>query len=150
MVTRPVFERRDVKTPFAEVFVLMPFLAEMKWIYDGHLSKVVKNLGLSVARADDFFTAHAVIQDIWESICAARLLIADCTGKNPNVFYEIGMAHVLGKKVVLITQNPADVPADVGHLRYIQYQTTPPEMAKFEQALERTLRTELEMPAAAP
>ena len=48
-------------------------------------------------------------------------MIADCTGRNPNVFYEIGIAHTLGRDVILITQNEADVPFDLRHLRYVQY-----------------------------
>jgi hypothetical protein len=51
----------------------------------------------------------------------SRVVIADCTGRNPNVFYEIGIAHTLGREVILITQNNADIPFDLRHLRYVQY-----------------------------
>ncbi len=48
-------------------------------------------------------------------------MICDCTGKNPNVFYEAGIAHTLGKEVILITQSASDVPFDLRHLRYVSY-----------------------------
>lgn len=49
------------------------------------------------------------------------MVICDCTGRNPNVFYEAGIAHTLGREVVLITQNPEDIPFDLRHLRHIRY-----------------------------
>ncbi|WP_217989549.1 hypothetical protein [Sphingomonas lenta] len=51
----------------------------------------------------------------------SRVVICDCTGRNPNVFYEAGIAHTLGREVILITQNGQDIPFDLRHLRYIPY-----------------------------
>ena len=92
-------------------------------------------------RGDDFFTAHHVIKDIWDAICGARIVIADCTGRNPNVFYEIGMAHTVGKAVILLTQNDEDVPFDLRQVRYIQYTYTPPGMKEFEKKLAETIKS---------
>jgi len=122
-----------------DVFVLMPFAPELKPIYDNHIRKTVKTLSLSVARADDFFSQEAIMDEIWSAIAHATILIADCTNKNPNVFYEIGLAHAIGKPVILITQNPDDVPFDLRHRRYIQYAYTPPGMEKFEKDLSATI-----------
>jgi len=81
--------------------------------------------------------------DIWEAICAARIIVADCTGRNPNVFYEAGLAHTVGKPVVLLTQNKDDIPFDLRHIRYIDYEFTPRGMAIFEERLLKTLIDEL-------
>lgn len=51
-----------------------------------------------------------IIQDIWEKINRARLLIADLKGKYSNAFYEVGLAHPLGQDVILLTQNINNVP----------------------------------------
>jgi hypothetical protein len=61
------------------------------------------------------------MQDVVSLIDRSHLVIADCTGRNPNVFYEIGIAHTLGREVILITQNDADIPFDLRHLRYVPY-----------------------------
>jgi hypothetical protein len=61
------------------------------------------------------------MEKVWDGMCAARLVLADCTEKNPNVFYEIGMAHAIGKKVVLITRSDKDIPSDIKHFDYIPY-----------------------------
>jgi hypothetical protein len=63
------------------------------------------SIAITVKRVDDFFTAHHVMADVWRGIWGARAILADCTGRNPNVFYEIGVAHTIGRPVVLITQN---------------------------------------------
>src|SRR5258708_13215834 len=67
------------------------------------------------------FEAPAIIQDIVNLLDRSRVVICDCTGRNPNVFYEIGIAHTLGRDVILITQSEADIPFDLRHLRYISY-----------------------------
>ena len=54
-------------------------------------------------------------------ICKSSVVVCDLTGKNANVFYEAGIAHSLGKDVILITQSADDVPFDLRHLRYIPY-----------------------------
>src|SRR5580700_4479589 len=127
-----------------DVFVVMSFKPVLRPVYDDHVLKVTKSLNLAAKRADDFFGAHHIMSDVWEAINAARLIIADCTGRNPNVFYEIGMAHTLGKTVILITQNKSDVPFDLQTIRYIQYEYTPPGLKLFEENLLQTLKMELE------
>ena len=141
MAIAPVFGRPQQHSAERkiDVFVLMPFSEELKLVWKDHIRKVVSALNLNAKRADDFFTSHAVMGDIWGAICEAKVIIADCTGRNPNVFYEIGIAHTIGKPVVLTTQNREDVPFDLRHLRYIEYKYTPPGMQKFEEDLNLTL-----------
>ena len=78
--------------------------------------------------------------DVWTAVYRCRAVIADCTTRDPNVFYEIGMAHKVGKPVILITQDESDVPFDLRHLRYIKYAYTPPGMDAFEANLRLTLQ----------
>jgi hypothetical protein len=147
VVAAPLFGRPNTKTGTVDrapdVFVLMPFKSELRPVYDDHIRVTVESLHLTVARADDFFTTHAIMSDIWNSIWSARALIADCTGRNPNVFYELGMAHTVGRPVVIISQSENDVPFDIRHLRYLPYEYTPRGMKLFEANLAETLRVTL-------
>jgi hypothetical protein len=140
----PVFGEPNDLPIQADVFVLMPFVAEMTPIYRDHIVPLVERLGMKVMRADDLFTNNAVISDVWSGIFGARLVIADCTGRNPNVFYEIGIAHTLGRQTVLITQREEDIPIDIRHLRYICYEYSAPGMKKFEQLLSSTIASSIE------
>ncbi len=142
MFIEPLFGRPDSIPPdeLLDLFVLMPFSSDIKGVYEDHIKNVAASLKLKVARADDFFTAHTIVSDIWTAICKSRVILADCTGRNPNVFYEIGLAHTVGKPVVLITQNSEDVPFDLAHYRHIHYEYTAPGMKKFESTLAHTLQ----------
>jgi len=144
MFVQPLFERPNFQShKFFDLFVLMSFSADLKEVYEDHIKNVATSLELKLARADDFFSASAVMNDVWTAICKSRLIIGDCTGRNPNVFYEIGLAHTVGKPVILITQNTEDVPFDLRHIRYIPYEYTPHGMKKFEVDLANTIKTEL-------
>src|SRR6266404_778972 len=102
------------------VSAMMPFDAGFTAVYDS-IKATAEKVGLRCRRADDIWENPAIIQDIVSLIDRSRVVICDCTGRNPNVFYEIGIAHTLGREVILITQNEADIPFDLRHLRYISY-----------------------------
>ncbi|MDB6012906.1 MAG: hypothetical protein JWL65_5156 [Gammaproteobacteria bacterium] len=138
---QPYFGRPLSLTEPLDVFVLMPFAADLDDVYRDHISKVTSALGLVAKRGDDFFSAHHVISDIWCAIWHSRAIIADCSTKNPNVFYEIGVAHAIGKPVVLITQHDDHVPFDLRSTRYIKYEFKPRGMEVFESRLKSTLQT---------
>jgi hypothetical protein len=102
------------------VSAMMPFHTDFDRVYEA-LKGVAGAVGLRCRRADDIWENPAVMQDVVSLIDRSRVVIADCTGRNPNVFYEIGIAHTLGREVILITQNAADIPFDLRHLRYVPY-----------------------------
>jgi hypothetical protein len=121
-------------------FVLMPFKENLRPIYKDHIRPVVESEGLFCLRADEIAGTGLITWDVWEKINRARFLIADLTGKNPNVFYEVGLAHALGKDVILLTQDLKDVPFDLKSLRCIVYSYTPPGMKNMESKLRETIR----------
>jgi hypothetical protein len=112
-------------------------------VYRDHITKVASDLGLVAKRGDDFFSSHHVMSDIWRAIWFSQVIVADCTARNPNVFYEIGVAHTIGKPVILITQNDDDVPFDLRAISYIKYEFKPRGMEVFEARLRSTIQTVL-------
>lgn len=100
--------------------VMMPFNPKFNEVHST-LQSVAKASKMECLRADDIWEEEAIIQDIVSLISKARIVIADCTGRNPNVFYEVGIAHALGRDVILIAQSEEDIPFDLRHLRYIKY-----------------------------
>jgi len=125
--------------PRADVFVAMPFTSVFSEVYRRALVPVVASLGHSIARGDDAFTANEVMRDVWWSICQSKAVVADCTDKNPNVFYEIGLAHTIGKPVVLITQREADIPFDLRQIRYVAYDSSLDGIERLADSLRATL-----------
>jgi hypothetical protein len=99
---------------------MMPFHLSFDAVY-ATLQRTAQTAGFRCRRADDIWETPFVIQDVVSLIDRSSLVICDCTGRNPNVFYEIGIAHALGREVILITQVELDIPFDLRHLRFVQY-----------------------------
>jgi hypothetical protein len=143
MCVRPLFGRASRSEDPSDLFVVMPFRDHLQHVYDIHIKSVAGRLGLSVSRGDRWRQDHDIVQNIWEAICSSRLVIADCTTSNPNVFYEIGIAHCVGKPVILITQESEIMPHDLRHLRHLAYMANPKGLVKLEADLETAIRESL-------
>jgi len=121
------------------VFVLMPFAKKYEAIYD-IIKGTIEKTGLDCRRADDFFQPRRIIEDIRKCIQIAKFVVADLSGRNANVFYEIGMAHALGQTVLLLTQNMDDVPPKLRDVRCIPYQDTVEGASRLREALTRAVQ----------
>jgi chaperonin GroEL len=123
-------------------FVLMPFKEPHLEYFAGIIQPAAGVAGLTAIKADDIYGTSPIIQDIWTQIWKARAVIADVTGRNPNVNYELGICHALGVPTVLITQNLADVPFDYRHIRCIVYDTKRVNWEeKLRLAITKTLKS---------
>jgi len=122
-----------------DIFMVMPFADDFPPIYDDHIKPIAEGMGYVVKRGDDPFGRTSIMTDIWSAINNAKLVISECTGRNPNVFYEMGIAHTLDKPVIMITQNMDDIPFDIRHLRVIKYDYSPRGMRKFEADLTKAI-----------
>lgn len=107
-------------------FVLMPFGDWFDKYYLEIYVPAIKEAGYEPMRADSLFSTGSVMEQIWEQINKAKVLLADLTGKNPNVFYELGLSHAKSKPVIFISGNLDDVPFDLRHLRVIIYEQKNP------------------------
>lgn len=104
-------------------FVLMPFAEELSDVYEHLIKGSLMDAGYDVARADDIRSQNNILCDIVQGIANSDLIVSDLTGSNPNVYYELGIAHALNKKVILITQNIDELPFDLRSYRVIGYST---------------------------
>jgi hypothetical protein len=108
-------------------FVMMPFADPLGAYFSAIYQPAIDKAKLKAVRADaEIFGTGKIIDQIWAGINGARVLVAELTGRNPNVLYELGMAHALRKPVVLVSSNEDDVPFDVRHVRVIYYDMRDP------------------------
>jgi hypothetical protein len=108
-------------------FVMQPFGGHLGGYFETIYKPAIEQAGLQALRADaEIFGAGKIMDQIWRGIRAADVLVAELTSKNPNVFYELGLAHALEKPVVLVSSNQEDVPFDLRHIRVILYDQTDP------------------------
>ena len=111
-------------------FVLMPFGGWYDRYYEELYKQAIKDAGFEPMRADDLFHTGSVMEQIWEQVNKAKVLLAELTGKNANVFYELGLSHARGKPVVFVAGTIEDVPFDLRHLRVITYDVCDPTWGK--------------------
>jgi hypothetical protein len=105
-------------------FVLMPFAPSFIETWEAVRETVAgEPFNLLCRRADDITRPGHVMTDVLENIARSRLLIADLTGQNPNVFYELGIAHSVKEhsRVILLASDAAAIPYDLRQLRCIVY-----------------------------
>lgn len=119
--------------------VMMPFEGRFSGTYSA-IGNVCARLGIDCKRADDIWDNSILIQDVFDLIFTSRAVITDFTDRNPNVFYETGVAHTLGKLVIPITQSVSDIPFDLRHHRALTYLPNTEGLAKLEKDLEKKLR----------
>jgi hypothetical protein len=103
------------------VFVLMPFAREFEDAYKLAIRPAVEEAGAYCERLDEQIFTGNILARLYNQIAKADLLVADMTGRNVNVFYEVGYAHALGKTVLLVTRKEEDIPFDLKHYPHIIY-----------------------------
>lgn len=132
-----IAEHENIEPALASA--MMPFDAGFDEVY-ASIRNAADGAGLRCRRADDIWENAAIIQDVVGLIDRSRVVVCDCTGRNPNVFYEAGIAHTLGREVILITQNEQDIPFDLRHLRYIRYLNNAEGRAALTNALQARMQ----------
>lgn len=130
-------------------FVIMPFGGWFDDYYESVYCPAIDAAGLQPHRADDLYRPSTIVQDIWTYTKQAKLILADLTGKNPNVFYELGLAHGIARPAILVAESLDDIPFDLRALRVIEYNKNASNWGdllkeKIEAAIKEVLRSPLE------
>lgn len=129
----------------------MPFSKEFDDIYKFGIKGACEDVDVYCERVDEQIFDGSMLERIYNQIARADVVIADMTGRNANVFYEVGYAHALGKRVILLTQNADDIPFDLKHFPHIVYgaqiKELRPELSKRVKrfAFEKTSQQEYEL-----
>ena len=114
-------------------FVVMPFARSLKQVYDA-IAKELTEEGWIVVRADERFRARRIAESIREAIMTSDLVVADLTDNNPNVYFELGLSYVLGRDLILITQEKK-VPIDIATEQRIKYSLSERGLRELSQKL---------------
>jgi hypothetical protein len=115
----------------ASCFTIMPFGGWPDDYYESIYVPAIEGASLTPRRADDLFRPSTIVSDIWEMTREAQIVLADLTGKNANVFYELGLAHALAKPAILVAESMDDIPFDLRSLRIITYDKNDPSWGEI-------------------
>ena len=123
------------------VFYLTPFSKEFAEDFES-VYNVCRTYGLKCLRGDEEFISGDVFPFIIKSLVKARIVIANISGRNPNVFYELGIAHALSKPTIIISRNLSDASFDVRTKQIILYHDSSELKESLRLALARTFAKE--------
>jgi hypothetical protein len=139
-----VFSLPDVAIDSSLVAVMMPFDESFTGVFEA-LKGAIESLDMRCQRADDIWVNDHVVQDVVFLLAKASIVICDLSNRNANVFYETGIAHTLGKEVILIASSPHDIPFDVSAIRHIQYLRNTEGLSLLADNVTQRVRTLLNM-----
>jgi hypothetical protein len=122
------------------VAVMMPFSPRFDTVYQQVIRPAVETVGLRPLRADDERTPGKIMDRVYQMIRCSSVVIADLTGLNRNVIYEVGLAHALHRPVILLTQTVTKLTFDIQHLRVLPYSAHARHFPAMRQKLARALR----------
>jgi hypothetical protein len=120
-------------------FVVMPFDPEFNDIYILGIREVAEKLGIVVERADDVEHNQSIPDLIKERILKCDVVIAETSKLNPNVFYEVGLAHGVQKETILLCRDVKSIPFDLGSINHLVYSS----IVELRERLEKRIRTTL-------
>lgn len=129
-------------------FVIMPFgekvlRGDETFNWDDHyrdvIAPTIEQAKMTPIRADEIYGPPKLMDAVWRGIQEAEVVIADLTGRSPNVLYEVGLAHIIGKRFLIVTMDPDDVPADLAEFRQLRYSTDGRSLLIFVRELQKSL-----------
>jgi hypothetical protein len=103
------------------VFVLMPFSPAFDDAYDVAIRPACEAAGAYAERVDKQIFSGSIMERVYNQIAKADIVVADLSERNPNVFYEVGYAHAIGKTTLLLTKNEEDIPFDLRQYPHVVY-----------------------------
>nr|VFK31634.1 MAG: hypothetical protein BECKMB1821I_GA0114274_102536 [Candidatus Kentron sp. MB]VFK75862.1 MAG: hypothetical protein BECKMB1821H_GA0114242_10342 [Candidatus Kentron sp. MB] len=129
---RDLFIERDL------IFVLTPFHPRFQETYDV-VHKIAKDVGMRALRGDEEHVSANLLRHVIKQLVKARVIVANIDGRSPNVFYELGIAHALGKEVILISNSIEEVPFDIRSNKLVIYKDVQQLSSLLKKELTRSL-----------
>ncbi len=133
---------KQFKAADKRVFVIMPFAPEFDDVWHGAIERACHESKFVPLRVDEISLSKVITDDMKECIGLAQTVIADITGSNPNVMFELGWAMANGRALVVIRQagDEQRVPFDVYGIRRIEYADSWSGVEKLRQDIKRFLQ----------
>jgi hypothetical protein len=148
--TDTVVENFHIEAEKAKAFVIMQFSSPFDDIHREVIKIVCEEFNLEAVRADESYKPAIIISEIAQQIAEAKVIIAEITPANPNVYYEVGYAHALGKPTILLADRAkvSELPFDLSAWRTLFYENSIAGKSRVEEGLRKHLKAILEGSAA--
>ena len=121
-------------------FVLLPHTDQFRGVFEYAIKPAMEANGILVKKAEDIYQPGSILAQVWERIRKAEVIVADLSGKNANVIYELGLCYGIQRCPILLVRDPAELPFNLRNLRYIEYE----DSAEGTENLKRRLTATIE------
>jgi hypothetical protein len=133
------FKNAAVRIELGTAFVVMQFSDPYQTLYTDVIKPVIESYQLRAYHAGEVFGPGIILEDITAGIVEAKVIIAEITPPNQNVFYELGYAHALKKPTILLAESAKDLPFDISGYRCLFYENSIGGKRKVEEGLHKHL-----------
>ncbi|MEL7531815.1 MAG: hypothetical protein AAFN10_10930 [Bacteroidota bacterium] len=140
LLVNPSFKNRDFHLQPMTSLIIMPLEAYWSQPLWQHLNKVLGSMGYDTTQASPLFQQN-VIENSWTRMNEVDLIIADLTYKHPDVFYKTGIAHTLGKNIIVLSQHARDIPPDFHQFPSIIYDNNLPGLERLSLELTEIIKS---------
>ena len=140
ILVNPIEEIHHTEIDDSLVSVMMPYDQSFEPVWQA-IKEACEQVGLNCQRVKDIWERSKIIQDVFNLLYRSSVVIADFSGKNPNVLYEVGIAHAFGRAVIPIIQSIDDVPFNLQTLRFLLYLRNSEGLAILNGSLVERLNT---------
>lgn len=122
--TQSILNGDEISIKTGHAFVLIPHNEEFDDLFYHFIKPALETHGLTVLKADNIFKPGNILSQVWAQIRTAEVIIADVSGQNSNVIFEIGLCYGIQRCPILLTRDPSELPFNIRNLRYIQYENS--------------------------
>jgi ATP-dependent Clp protease ATP-binding subunit ClpC len=146
----PKFERSQAESVLHDIreveinqgvgFVLLPHTPEFNALFETSIRPAMTANGIQAHKAEDIYQPGSILSQVWRSIRTAEVIVADVSGINPNVIYELGLCYGLHRCPILLVRDPSELPFNLRSLRYIKYQNTIPGAENLKSELTQAIQ----------
>lgn len=127
-----------------KAFVVMQYTTPYNELYNEVIIPICEQFKIIAIRADEIYGPELIIADIMKQINESKMVIAEITPQNPNVYYEIGYAHAIGKPIILIAEQGTKPPFDVSPFRILFYENSIAGKKRVEEGIRKHLQAILD------
>lgn len=135
----PIFKGKNIAIDEELCLILIPEDIKNTPIYNNYIKSTVLESGLTPLTVSDIIKNNNIMDSIWEYINKSNIIIADITGKNSNIYFELGLTLSIGKPTIILTQNIEDVIFDINDISVIEYNVNKDGLKKLKKDLEDEL-----------
>ncbi len=137
---RSILRSQGIKIEPNTAVVFMPYEPQFKQLVKDVIRPALDDHGIAMRLASDELTPRPILSVVWNCIRTSEVIIADATGKNENVMFELGLCFALHRFPIILARNQKDLPVNLMALKTVEYRFSKQGRKRLRKTLSDTIR----------